>query len=225
MAKYRPKSDIVIAEPCSQSWEAMHGDSRVRHCAECDRDVHNLAAMTPSQIEALAADPASLPCLRIARYEDGSLLVAEEARQSSPYGLVAGAAMAALVSISGCVANAQRTIGKVTPRLATYSARVVDAFGKPVPHAAVRLTRNSRGWLEETKAETNAAGEFEVSVDPGDWQMQATSGQGTGAFGIPLHLLPGEQKADKPVTLQSITVTAGVPAIAPADKPAKLPKK
>ena len=54
----------------------MPGDARVRHCGGCDRDVHNLAAMTPAQIDALLAKPGPLPCMRMVRHQDGSLMTA-----------------------------------------------------------------------------------------------------------------------------------------------------
>jgi hypothetical protein len=76
MAGYKPKVAIRIPKPCSESWEAMAGDARVRHCGECGRDVRNLAAMTPAEIDAMLAAPGPLPCMRLVQYEDGSLLTA-----------------------------------------------------------------------------------------------------------------------------------------------------
>ena len=220
VASYRPKSEIVISEPCSESWEKMHGDSRVRHCTECDKRVHNLAALTSAQIEHLIDSPGPLPCMRIARFADGSLLVAEEQRNRPPYGLLAGAAMAGLLALSARVASTQQTtMGRIAMRTAIYSGRVVDSLGKPVPQVEVTLIRSVAGRIEQAKSGTDANGEFEFSVAPGDWTLSADSAAGSsGAYGVPLHLNAGSQKADKPITLRPITVTAGVPAIVPSKK-------
>src|SRR6185312_7923892 len=76
MSGYKPKVAITIPNPCRESWEDMAGDARVRHCGACGRDVRNVATMTPSEIDAMLAAPGPLPCMRIVRYQDGSLLTA-----------------------------------------------------------------------------------------------------------------------------------------------------
>lgn len=44
---------VLISEPCPASWDAMSGDHRVRHCAQCDKSVHNLSAMTEGEAHRL----------------------------------------------------------------------------------------------------------------------------------------------------------------------------
>ncbi len=53
-----------IAQPCDQSWEQMPGSARVRHCAACNQDVVNLAAMSAAEIAALLQGPGPLPARR-----------------------------------------------------------------------------------------------------------------------------------------------------------------
>lgn len=72
-----------IAAPCSARWDDMSGDDRTRHCAQCDLDVHNVAAMTESEAEALLRaafdDDGSITqrlCARIYRRADGTILTA-----------------------------------------------------------------------------------------------------------------------------------------------------
>ena len=217
MASYRPKNDVVIPVPCSESWEAMDGDSRTRHCAACDSQVHNLASMTARQIESLLEAPGPLPCMRIARYEDGSLLVSEEQRAQPGYGAIAGMAMAALVSLSSGVAAGQKPVpmvGKVQP-LAVYSGRVVGPDGKPVAHARVVL----RPGVDDTDARegtTDAGGNFKVMAWQGTWHVSATGpDEMYKSVMEEVSLKGGEQTAKKPLRLQVITVTAGAPMVAP----------
>lgn len=42
---------VRIASPCPARWEDMAGDDKVRHCAQCDLDVHNFSAMTREEAE------------------------------------------------------------------------------------------------------------------------------------------------------------------------------
>ena len=34
---------ITVAEPCTESWEGMSGDDRVRYCQGCRKHVYNLS--------------------------------------------------------------------------------------------------------------------------------------------------------------------------------------
>ena len=217
MARYWPKQTIEITEPCHEEWEAMTGDVRVRHCASCDKDVHNTAALTPQQIEALLCGPGPLPCLRIAHHADGSMLVAEESRAHTPYGVLAGVAMTALVSISSAVAAAQSSGGRVimgTRPLArsVYTGQVLGPNGKPEQHVHVTLTRSVNGKRERIEAESDAQGGFRLQATPGEWQLEAEGpNRWFTAAEQPVTLHAGEQTAAKPVRLEYITVTAGIP--------------
>ncbi len=46
---------VRIASPCSARWEDMVGDERVRHCAQCNLNVHNFSAISADEAEALLA--------------------------------------------------------------------------------------------------------------------------------------------------------------------------
>ncbi len=39
-------NSVVIKTPCSEKWESMTGDDKVRLCAQCNLNVHNLSNMT-----------------------------------------------------------------------------------------------------------------------------------------------------------------------------------
>jgi hypothetical protein len=40
---------LTIASPCPMAWNEMTGDDRVRHCARCNLNVYNFAAMTTAE--------------------------------------------------------------------------------------------------------------------------------------------------------------------------------
>lgn len=68
---------LRIASPCHERWEAMRGDDRVRHCDRCDKDVHDLSAMSAAEADALLAAAGARPCLRLHRRADGRVITGD----------------------------------------------------------------------------------------------------------------------------------------------------
>jgi len=71
MARYVPSASLQIEKPCHEDWDSMAGNSRVRHCAACQRDVVNAAALTPEQIERhiqAASKGEPTPCMRLVQF-------------------------------------------------------------------------------------------------------------------------------------------------------------
>ncbi len=56
--------DLPIPEPCHESWEAMTGDDRRRHCASCDLSVVDLSALTRDEASVLLATRGEHRCVR-----------------------------------------------------------------------------------------------------------------------------------------------------------------
>ena len=70
-------NQVRIASPCEVGWDTMKGDDRVRHCAQCDRSVYNLAKLTAAEAVALLRAEGGPPCLQIWRRADGTVLTAD----------------------------------------------------------------------------------------------------------------------------------------------------
>lgn len=68
---------VTVASPCTESWDAMVGNARVRHCSRCDRDVFNLSALSLAEIHALLTEHGQRPCVRFYRRKDGTMLTAD----------------------------------------------------------------------------------------------------------------------------------------------------
>jgi hypothetical protein len=75
---------ITIASPCEESWDAMHGGERVRHCERCRLDVYNFAGMTSEEVSGLLDSSNGRLCGRIFRRHDGTILL-----RDCPVGLAA----------------------------------------------------------------------------------------------------------------------------------------
>ena len=66
---------VRIASPCPARWEDMAGDDRKRRCAQCDLDVHNIAALTRDEAEVvLSGAVEGRVCVRLYRRFDGTIL-------------------------------------------------------------------------------------------------------------------------------------------------------
>jgi hypothetical protein len=66
---------IRIASPCPESWDAMRGDDRVRHCDRCDLNVYNFAHWTAEEVGVLLDRAGERLCGRLFRRQDGSILL------------------------------------------------------------------------------------------------------------------------------------------------------
>lgn len=120
-------ASIRIATPCDASWEAMAGDDRVRHCGLCERKVYDFAQLTRAEIVTLLQDHGELPCARLHRRADGTLITADCARgvrrrtRRLAVVAVACAAGAALAAGAAAPAESPSTRADATPQQEVYS--------------------------------------------------------------------------------------------------------
>jgi hypothetical protein len=107
---------IEVAEPCTEDWDAMPGDEKVRLCGLCDRHVYHLSAMTRDEAEALVSEREGRICVRFVRRADGTVTTSDcapdrmaalrrAAKKSLALGATVAAGLMALVGAVG-VANA-----------------------------------------------------------------------------------------------------------------------
>ena len=89
MARRALQFHVEVSSPCSEAWDAMKGTARQRHCAQCNKQVHNFARMTPREIAQLAVQTGGHLCGRITNREDGSLVTLEPGRHSLPLANIA----------------------------------------------------------------------------------------------------------------------------------------
>src|SRR5271168_2089129 len=65
---------VSIAAPCAADWDSMPGTDRVRHCAQCGKNVYNLSAMTRREAEGLLRETEGRLCVRLFRRADATIL-------------------------------------------------------------------------------------------------------------------------------------------------------
>lgn len=109
---------VAIATPCTEAWDAMVGDERTRHCLKCDKDVHDLSAMTREEAEAFLAETRDA-CVRIYRRIDGTVMTADcrgaAKRRRTRRIIAATAAAAAAIGAVHALAPERRGSVALTP--------------------------------------------------------------------------------------------------------------
>jgi hypothetical protein len=114
---------LPILSPCTKDFSAMEGDEKRRHCAECDKDVHDLSAGTEADAVALLAaarrERAARLCVRYVKDAGGNVRFRVA---------VAAAAVAAAAAVSACsAADGAATTTTVQPTVTTHPDGGADA--------------------------------------------------------------------------------------------------
>jgi hypothetical protein len=66
--------ELRIASPCTESWESMKGDERVRFCALCKLNVFNVKELSEAELRALFVKTEGKLCGRVYQRKDGTVL-------------------------------------------------------------------------------------------------------------------------------------------------------
>lgn len=121
---------IEIASPCTASWDAMHGDDRVRFCDECKLHVYNLSAMSRVEASELVASREGRLCVQMYRRADGTVITDD----------------------CGRIRKAARRAVMATSRLANVA---LCAMASVMPIAMLQWVTPIQRWLsvQETRGE------------------------------------------------------------------------
>jgi hypothetical protein len=67
-------NQLRVAKPCTAAWSEMKGDGKRRFCESCKKNVYNVAGMTEGQVRELVSKSEVLPCMRLSRRADGTVI-------------------------------------------------------------------------------------------------------------------------------------------------------
>jgi hypothetical protein len=160
----------------------MAGDDRVRHCAECNRNVYNFAELTRAEIDELVATSEGRLCARLYRRADGTMIT-----KDCPVGLqikvrrisrVAGAALSAALTAIPVAAQTpapnQPTSVQLERHVANLAVEVKDPSGAAIPNASVTLIDSTTN--AKTEQPTNASGWAKlVNLQPGRYRIHVAA--------------------------------------------------
>jgi hypothetical protein len=154
---------VRIASPCSEKWESMTGDERVRFCARCRLNVFNVKELTEVEVRALFLKADGRVCGRVYRRPDGTVLT-----KDCPTGLAAvrrkamvavTMAMALVLAVVGLRARSLPSAPSVAGQgwfQRTLQARLIDA------RETLRQTRTLGPLINELYPIEVMAGEMEA---------------------------------------------------------------
>ncbi len=126
-----PMFSIQIAAPCDAKWEDMKGDDKTRLCGACEKNVHDLTAMSADEIASFLGNGRA--CVQIWKRADEKVM-----REDCPVGLRRVRHRA--VAFSGLSLRAA-AIGCFTA-LATLGATANATESAPVVHPSAVRTAN-----------------------------------------------------------------------------------
>src|SRR5581483_3021846 len=179
--------------PCTEDWDSMVGNDRVRFCQHCAKDVHNISNMTRKQAETLVLKSNGNLCLKYFQNHDGTPATAEDkgklyrlTRRASR--LAAGAFSVALsISSAALAQSSQSQSGISVSKLAdttekkttedasgSISGTVTDPDGKPVAFANLFLMNSDALQIDRTESDQTGQYTFN-NVPSGIYRLRVTS--------------------------------------------------
>lgn len=151
---------IQVDDPCDESWAAMSGDERVRHCAVCDTRVFNLSAMTREEATELLVEREGKLCVRFYRRKDGTVTTVDcapirfaRARRAARRTLLGAATL--IVSLLGLVAG-----------LSLFRLSGLDISSWLEDTAVEHIAKAGKAFVEPEPEELMIMGEMPYEPDP-----------------------------------------------------------
>lgn len=128
---------VAFPKPCDEPWEAMAPRGCNRHCASCDKIIHDLAALTFDEAAALL-DTGTEVCVRAKVRRDGVIELKESGR-SMARRMVAAAGVSLALATAACqtVPDTSEPRYQITGKFAWkglyYSAELTSEDGRKWP--------------------------------------------------------------------------------------------
>lgn len=225
MPKKRSVDALKVYEPCTQDWEDMTGNEKVRFCSHCQLSVNNISEMTQTEAMRLVRNSSKRICVRYIKHPKTQAPVFADKlyKITRRAGIAAGVLSASLAASAVSYAqgglrfapeSSQKTAAsnsekaKFTGKTGEISGVITDSTGAVIPGAIVKLS-NKKFNLQ---VGSNDTGDYYFkNVPPGAYEITAES-VGFKTFVKDLKVEDfTEQKFD--ITLEVSEITMGVIAI------------
>jgi len=230
MSAKDPLQRLAVTSPCTQDWDSMIGNDRVRFCEHCSLHVHNISAMTRAEAMRLAHRSHGRLCVRYHSTTQNLIVTrTPESRRLHQIGSrvsrLASGAFSATLSVSAAFAEPASEVRGVNAVISpamiknnvaanggTIAGTVADQNGAVIPGASVVIT-NAQTQFEMTGT-TNDLGEFRFDgLAAGYYSLKVTS-PGFSTFERTAVNVEGAQSAEIRVTMEVGEVMSGAVAIA-----------
>jgi hypothetical protein len=191
MVDKRLLNRVTVVQPCAASWELMKGTDTIRSCAKCNRDVHDLSAMTSSEAERLLARDDEKVCIVFTRRADGRIATIDQPGppfRRRPLAGFSAAALAAFLGVSQPRASSAAgvpaaQVGPQNPATRDGAgsaakthygslAGTVRDFQGVVPGATVTARNEATG--QEFTSESGEDGRYVLPLPPGRYTVRVS---------------------------------------------------
>jgi hypothetical protein len=152
---------VKLPAPCPESWDAMAPSGCNRHCASCDKIIHDLEQMTIGDLEALIADSEDI-CVR-ARIDGAGKVALKSDSWRGARRMIAtvGAGFGLMAAGSAAMAAEQRVYGAI-------HGQVDDPF------ATKAIATDTAGKRYKTRIKSNGSYKFK-KLPPGTYTVHLFS--------------------------------------------------
>ncbi|AOL94867.1 hypothetical protein [Porphyrobacter sp. LM 6] len=129
--------EVEFPKPCDERWEAMAPRGCNRHCASCDKIIHDLSALTLEEAERLL-DGEDEVCVRAQIAGDGTIALRSSGKTTARRMIaVAGASLALATAACQTTPDSAAPRYQITGKFAYkgwyYDAELVSADGRSWP--------------------------------------------------------------------------------------------
>src|SRR5829696_9195067 len=191
MSKRSLIDSIEVKKACSEDWDAMTGNERVRFCSHCALEVNNLSALTRKQAMRLVRESGGRICVRYVKNPvDNSPVFAERLYQITRRAGIAAGVLGASLTLS-TLAYAQSepvSTGKDSQTIqvsqpvnsdknltdasgeAIISGTITDPNGALVPSIRVVLLNEKTNEQRSVKANEDGLYEFKA-LEEGTYKL------------------------------------------------------
>ncbi len=193
MSKRSLIDSIEVKKACSEDWDAMTGNERVRFCSHCALEVNNLSALTRKQAMRLVNKSNGRLCVRYVKNPvDNSPVFARKFHQITRRASIAAGVLGATLAVSTLAyAQGKPALNKLNLNAQTeevlknpkkdktelltgsVSGVVLDPNDAVIPNSSVTLTAKNVKYSMTTTADENGFFKFE-NLSPDDYVITFT---------------------------------------------------
>jgi hypothetical protein len=178
---------IEVKSPCTESWNEMRGNDRIRFCGHCAHDVNNLSEMTRKEAMRLVRGSEGRLCIRYDRhpvtraplFSDTFHQITRRAPMIAAGIMTASMALAtaAYAQTDGATEPAAQTVSEARSEGtgSTLSGYATDPNGAVLPYALVGLTNEQTNEYRVTNASGEGFYEFK-DLDAGNYKLKVEAG-------------------------------------------------
>lgn len=228
MSKKSLVDSIEIKSPCSESWDAMNGNAKMRFCSHCDKHVNNLSELTRKQAMRLVRDSNGRLCVRYVKNPvNNQPVFAERLHQITRRAGIAAGVLGASLTLS-TLAYAQgepilvkndeavqtevlneKDTNKTENTAATISGTITDVNSAVILGAKITLTNGETKIFRTTV--TNDEGFYEFKdVEAGIYDLNFES-NGFEAKQISQIMLAEAENRNQDVSLDVLAMINTIP--------------